>query len=161
MAQAKSPAQAPAFIRYSGPITRRLLGFGVPMGPNSVVTMRGRLSGRLHSVPLAVFGFRDRRFLIGTFGETNWVRNLRAAGVAEIQVAGRPPEHVRAVELRKPEAEKFFHTTLVTYLGQLPLLWRLMSRIFIRVAAPELIADPQLAAARHPVFELKPMAAAS
>ncbi|TAL05614.1 MAG: deazaflavin-dependent nitroreductase, partial [Chloroflexota bacterium] len=37
--------QAPAFVRASNPLTRRMLRLGMPMGPNVLLTVRGRTSG--------------------------------------------------------------------------------------------------------------------
>ena len=149
----QSLARAPLFIRYSGPITRRLLGFGVPMGPNNVLTVRGRLTGTLHSVPLAVLEFEGRRWVVGTFGDVNWCRNLRADPRAQLEFAGHT-EDVDVVELSTAEASDFFAHTIPAYVARLPLLWRVLTRTLVRLAAPEVFRDPQLAARRRPVFEL-------
>jgi len=133
----------------------RLLRFGVPLGPNTTVRMRGRLSGRVLDVPLAIMEFRDRRFIIGTFGETNWVRNLRASPEAEVKVGSRF-EPVRAVELDRAESLTFFREKIPAYLREMPLALRIFGALFLRLAAPEMLKDPELAAARHPVFELLP-----
>jgi deazaflavin-dependent oxidoreductase (nitroreductase family) len=150
------PARAPAFIRNSGPITSRLLRLGLPLGPNRVLIIRGRRSGEPYRIPLAVAEVHDRRFVIGTFGDTNWVRNLRAAGEAELMVRGRAAA-VRARELSRKEAVEFFRVTLRDYLHELPIHWRAFVAIFLRLAAPELMSDPQQSADRHPVFELSPV----
>jgi deazaflavin-dependent oxidoreductase (nitroreductase family) len=153
MSHAQSVSRAPAMIRRSGPITSRLLRFGLPMGPNRVLTIRGRVSGRPLNVPLAVLEEGDRRWVIGTFGETNWVRNLRANPDVELRYGSRT-EPVRAVELGRAEAEAFFRDTLASFIGHFPRLWRTFGRLFLRFAAPEMITDPALAAIRRPVFEL-------
>ncbi len=150
------PARAPAFIRNSGPITSRLLRLGLPLGPNRVLIIRGRRSGQPYRVPLAVAEVHDRRFVIGTFGDTNWVRNLRAAGEAELMVRGRT-EQVAARELSHADAVKFFGVTLRHYLHELPIHWRAFVAIFLRLAAPELLSDPERSAELRPVFELSPL----
>ena len=44
-----------------------------------------------------------RGYLFSAFGEVNWVRNLRAVGIATIRV-GRQRETLRAAELSAEEA---------------------------------------------------------
>jgi deazaflavin-dependent oxidoreductase (nitroreductase family) len=118
-----------------------------------VLTIRGRHTGQLHTIPLAVTEVDGRRWVIGTFGETNWVRNLRAAGEAELEIGGES-RHLRAVELTPRQGAEFFRDVIVPYIGRLPRLWRLGVRGLIRFAAPEVYDDPELAAHKHPVFEL-------
>ena len=147
-------SHAPGLVKISDPILRRLLRNGVPLWPNQVVVMRGRTSGKAYEVPLAIMEFRSRRFVMGTFGEVNWVRNLRAAGEAEIQVAGKAPELVRAVELAGEDAVAFYRDTFAAYTLAMSGLMRLFARIFLGLFAPEMLSDPRIAAAKHPVFEL-------
>ena len=147
---------APGMIRFSDPLLRRLLHAGVPLGPNQVVVMRGRTSGKVYEVPLAIMEFRGHRYVMGTFGEVNWVRNLRAAGEAEIHVAGGPPEPVRAVELTGEDGVAFYRDTFAEYTHAMSAFMRLFARIFLGLFAPEMLSDANLAAAKHPVFELLP-----
>ena len=79
---------APAFVRASNPLSRRLLRLGTPMGPNVLLTVRGRTSGLPRSAAVAVVELDGRRWVIGAYGDVQWVRNLRAAGSAEIRVHG-------------------------------------------------------------------------
>jgi len=146
-------SRAPVLIRLPGPIVRRLLRFGMPLGPNRVLTIRGRRTGQFHTIPLAVAEVDGRRWVIGTFGETNWVRNLRAAGEAEVEIDGARRQ-VRAVELSQEQAAHFFTDVIVPYVARLPRPWRMGVRSLIRFAAPEIETDPLFAARKHPVFEL-------
>jgi deazaflavin-dependent oxidoreductase (nitroreductase family) len=147
-------ARAPALIRYSGPVTRRLLGFGVPMGPNTLLTVRGRISGRSIAVPLAVLELNGRRWVVGTFGDTNWCHNLRAHREAELRIGGTS-QPVRARELGRVEATTFFREVVPAYLLSMPLHWRALTRVLVRLGAPDVFSDPVLAARRRPVFELE------
>ena len=45
---------APLFVRAANPFLNRLLRLGVPLGPNVPLTVRGRSSGKLRTVPVAV-----------------------------------------------------------------------------------------------------------
>ena len=79
--------RVPFFVPLFNPIARRLLRVGLPLGPNALLTVTGRKTGQPRSTPVAVVDLGGRRWVIGTFGEVNWVRNLRAAGQAT-RIAG-------------------------------------------------------------------------
>ncbi len=78
----QSRLQVPSFVSVFSPLALRLIRRGVPLGPNALLTVRGRKSGLMRTNPVAVLARGGRRWVIGTFGEVNWVRNLRAAGEA-------------------------------------------------------------------------------
>ena len=151
-------AHVPGYIRLPGPIIRRLLRLGLPIGPNMLLTVRGRVSGKSYSYPLAVMELDGRRWVIGTFGDTNWCRNMRANPEVELRHRGRV-ENVRARELTPSEATDFFVNTLPIAVARMPLSGRLASRAFIGFAAPEIKTDPTLAGLQRPVFELQQLEA--
>jgi hypothetical protein len=91
--------------------------------------------------------------VIGTFGETNWVRNLRAAGEASLTV-GRRSEKVRAIELSPESGSAFFRDVLGPFVKRIPLgLGRLMLGNVL--GAKEILDDPTGSGATHPVFEVR------
>ncbi len=141
--------KAPAFVRLFNPVARRLLGGGVPMGPNGLLTVRGRTSGQPRSTAVAVLEVDGRRFLIGAYGHVNWVRNLRAAGEGTIEV-GHKSELIRAVELTPPEGATFFRDVLAPFVSRQPAPARFFARRLLR----QPITDPVGASTRYPVFEL-------
>jgi len=129
-----------------------MLRGGVPLGPNALLTVRGRSSGLDRTTPVAVVAIGGRRWLIATFGDVNWARNLRAAGVATLTV-NRRPEPIAARELPKAEAGAFFRDTLTPYVSGMPLgRWMLGTML----GAREIFTDPEGAAQSHPVFEVQP-----
>lgn len=146
-------SQAPALIRLSNPLARSLLRLGMPMGPNVLLTVRGRTSGEPRSAPVAIVEVGGHRWTMGAYGEVHWVRNLRAAGEGDLHLHGRDV-HVRARELPRAEAEAFYAGTFRGYVAKLPALGRLFARALFSVAGPELLDDPEKAAQNHPVFEL-------
>jgi deazaflavin-dependent oxidoreductase (nitroreductase family) len=146
--------QSPALIRASNPLTSWLLRHGMPMGPNVLMTVRGRTSGALRSAPVAAPEIDGRRYVIGAYGDVNWVRNLRAAGEADLRIRGRV-EHVLARELDQVEALTFFGRTLPAYVRRFPWFGRAFARLLFGVAAPEILDDPERAAVSRPVFELE------
>jgi deazaflavin-dependent oxidoreductase (nitroreductase family) len=142
--------QVPRLVPILNPVAHRLLRLGPLMGPNALIGVRGRKSGQLRTTPVALVEVGGRRWTVGTFGNVNWVRNLRAAGEATLTV-GRRTERVRAVELSRPEAESFFVDVLTPYVGRTRLArWLLRSVLH----SGDILDDPRAAAARRPVFEL-------
>jgi len=146
--------RVPFFVPLFNPIARRLLRGGVPLGPNALLTVRGRSSGVDRTTPVAIVAIGGRRWVIATFGDVNWARNLRAAGVATVTV-NRRPDAVAARELTPSEASAFFRDILTPYVNRVPLgRWILGTML----GAREIFSDPDGAAQRHPVFELRPRA---
>lgn len=144
---------APTFVKAPNSLVRRLLRLGVPMGPNTLLTVRGRTSGQPRTVPVAVTDVDGRRYVIGAYGDVHWVRNLRAAGGGDIVLDGRPTK-IRAVELSQPEAETFYRDVVGPYLArQNRVLQVLVRAVFSRIA-PDILGDPAMAARKRPVFEL-------
>jgi deazaflavin-dependent oxidoreductase (nitroreductase family) len=146
-------SRAPASIRVASPLGRLLLRLGVPMGPDRLMTVRGRTSGRPRTFAVAVVEIDGRRWVIGAYGNVNWVRNLRAAREAVIH-AGREPEGVAARELSKDEAEAFYRDALPPYIAGLPLLLRVLTIALLRSGSPDILDHPARAALTRPVFEL-------
>ena len=82
-------------------LTRR----GVSVWGSRVLYVRGRSTGQWRSNPVNVLSHGGQRYLVAPRGQTQWVRNLRAAGSGELRV-GRRTERFTATELtddRKPE----------------------------------------------------------
>jgi deazaflavin-dependent oxidoreductase (nitroreductase family) len=121
------------------------------MGPNVLITIPGRRTGRPRSTPITIIESAGRRGLISPFGETDWVRNLRAAGRATIR-HGRRREDVTAVELRPTEAAAFIRDVLAPHARRSPLGSWIVRRID-RVD----FDHPAEAAVGRPVFELHPV----
>jgi deazaflavin-dependent oxidoreductase (nitroreductase family) len=69
----------------------------------SKLSVRGRRSGRWHTVPVAVLEHEGERYLVSYRGESDWARNLRAAGGGRLRGQGRV-EEVAVVEV--PVAER-------------------------------------------------------
>lgn len=147
------PTTIPSFVPVFNRLIRRLLGAGLPMGPMTLLTVRGRVSGALRTTPVALFQHNGRRWLTATFGETNWTRNLRAAGEGTIQHGGRR-EHVAAVELEPEQGGAVLEEVLAPRLRS-PLQAAFL-RKFYALSARSTRDDFIHEAQRHPVFELRP-----
>ena len=146
-----SGTRIPFFVPLFNPITRRLLRVGIPLGPNALLSVRGRKTGQLRTTPVALVEIHGRRWVIGTFGDVNWVRNLRAAGKGMLTV-GRRQEPIAAVELSAEDAAAFFKEVLGPYVRRLPLGGWLLGSV---LRAGDILTDPAGAPSQHPVFELR------
>lgn len=147
------PDRAPTFVRAPGRLVQWLLRHGAPLGPNGLLTVRGRSTGEPRTAPIAITESDGRRYVIGAYGDVNWTRNLRAAGEADIALHGRS-EHVRAHELDPRAAEEFFGVTLHRYIARFPWFGRAFARLLFGLVGREVLDDPAKAAATRPVFEL-------
>jgi deazaflavin-dependent oxidoreductase (nitroreductase family) len=95
----KRPNVSPGFVmrRVVNPIILRLGG--------PTLTVVGRRSGRPISTPVPPFAYEGARYFVSGRGESDWVRNLRAAGRGELR-KGRTHEAFRAVELPGEEHDR-------------------------------------------------------
>jgi deazaflavin-dependent oxidoreductase (nitroreductase family) len=106
------PYRVTAFVRINNAVTASLIRLGVRIGTFTLLTVRGRKSGRPIDTPVALFLHEGQRYLIATYGEVNWVRNLRAAGGVAALTQGRRSEAIRAVELALEDAASIFQAAL-------------------------------------------------
>jgi deazaflavin-dependent oxidoreductase (nitroreductase family) len=143
-----SAAGPPQWVRLFTPVARFLLGVGIPLGFNGLITIRGRTSGQPRTNPVAVIEVGGRRWIWGPWGEVHWVRNLRAAGRATITMRRRE-EEISATELDPTERVGFFRDVLGPLARSIPF-----GVSFIRVVDGVDLNDPMEAAEGRPVFEL-------
>ena len=71
---------------------------GISVYGSRVLYVRGRKSGEWRSTPVNPLSLGGKRYLVSPRGQTQWVRNMRAAGGGELRV-GRRAERFTAVEL--------------------------------------------------------------
>jgi deazaflavin-dependent oxidoreductase (nitroreductase family) len=119
---------------------------GISVWGSRMLFVRGRTSGEWRSNPVNLLSDGDRLYLVAPRGETQWVRNLRAAESGELRV-GRRVQPFTAVEL--PDDGKA--DVLRAYLKR----WKMEVGVFfdgVSAASP----DSELAriAPNHPVFEI-------
>ena len=144
-------AAAPWWVTVWDPITKVLLGAGVPLGFNGLITICGRKSGLPRTTPVAIFEVSGRRWVWAPWGDVQWVRNLRAAGRATITVRRRN-EEVAATELDPTQRVAFFRDVLGPLARGIPFgAW------FIRTVDQVDLDDPVAAAEGRRVFELHPL----
>jgi deazaflavin-dependent oxidoreductase (nitroreductase family) len=147
--------RVPSVVHFLGPIVKRLLGIGMPFGPNVLLTVRGRTSGQARTFPVAILDQEGRRFIQSPWGEVNWVRNLRATPRATVS-KGRKTEEVVAIELTPEQSGPILRGALSPYLRS--RLTRALLGRFFDLRADSTLEDYIAEARRHPMFELRPMA---
>jgi hypothetical protein len=69
---------APA--RFGNALIRRLAEAGISIAGTRALAVRGRKSGELRGVVINLLTVDGVRYLVAPRGETEWVRNARAAG---------------------------------------------------------------------------------
>src|SRR5215467_11704399 len=143
----------PSYIPLINHAVRTFLRLGIPMGPVTLLTVKGRNTGKTRRNPVGYFKLNGRQYLFSTFGSVNWVRNLRAARQATVR-KGLRSKKVVPVELSTEEA------ALVLKNAVAPAFQGIGGKIFrdhmpLKPNAPlnEFITE----AHRHPVFELRPV----
>jgi deazaflavin-dependent oxidoreductase (nitroreductase family) len=152
---------AKGIFRLIGPIVRWALASGLPAGPNVLLTVRGRKTGLPRTIPVAVLDLGDRRFVQASFGETEWVRNLRATPRAIVRT-GRQSEAVEVIELDPDSAGQLMFDALASFRQVRPLRIALgpevrppaavFHRFHFRIDTT--LEDYVAEARRHPLFEL-------
>ncbi|MEU9821911.1 nitroreductase family deazaflavin-dependent oxidoreductase [Pseudonocardia alni] len=133
--------------RVMNPLVAWLTRLGLPLAGSAVLGVRGRRSGEVRTTPVNPLRHDGARYLVAARGETQWVRNLRVAGEAELTV-GRRTERVAATELTEPAA-------VVPVLREYLRRWAWeVGAFFDGVDASSSDAELAAVAHRHPIFVL-------
>lgn len=153
------------FLRLFNPIARWMISRGIPTGaPNVLLTVRGRRSGTLRTVPVTMLELDGSWYVHACYGETGWVTNLRADSRATVTRPGGQRVPVVAIELSPEEAgglqqralapfrrSRVFRTLLGPR-GRGPVG---IMRTF-RIRIDDTLEEYTEAARRFPLFELRP-----
>ena len=143
-------SRAPRTVKFYGAFLQFLLAAGVPLGPNRLVTIRGRKTGLQRTTAIAVIEISGKRWVWAPWGEVNWVRNLRAAGTATITRHGKK-EEVTATELDQAQRVVFFRDIYGPFARAIPFgFW------LVRIVDGVDLNRPSEVAEDRRVFELHP-----
>lgn len=130
------------------PIVSLLTRIGISVWGSRVLAVRGRTTGEMRTTPVNVLTYEGERYLVAPRGVTQWVRNIRAAGEAELRV-GRKVERVRVDEV--DDADK--PAILRAYLRR----WKWEVGQFFEGVGPDATDNELQAIANgYPVFRLLP-----
>ena len=154
------------FLRLFNPLARWMISAGIPTGaPNVLLTVRGRRSGKLRTVPVAMLELDGAWFVQACYGETGWVANLRTACEATVTQPGGHRVRVKAIELSPEAAGSVLRRALEPFRR---------SRVFralygprargpvgimsaFRMRMDDTLEEYTAAARLYPLFELRPM----
>lgn len=146
----------PVAMLWLSRIPAALLRAGFPLGPLYLLDTPGRRTGVLRTIPIAIFRYDGRRWLVSVFGETGWVANIRASGTARLR-RGPRVETIRCTEVtdgRRAEVAMQLRRTLSARINP-----------FVRAAFEATPRDGleafQAEEHRHPVFLVDKDAAAN
>ena len=142
-------------LRLVNPVLRTLvlrarLGRRGEQNLMRVLRVRGRRSGREYDVPLRIAAWQGERYVVSLVGEAEWVRNLRAAGAAQL-LLGASTEPVVAHEVGGAEKAAF----LAWYCRQPEHRLSVRAGLTVRSARPA-AAELERVAREHPVFRFAP-----
>ena len=136
------PYQVNATVRFVNRIMAQLLRWGVSMPHYSLLTVRGRASGKSYTLPVVLMEAEGQRWIVSPYGEVNWVKNARAAGEVTLFRAGKS-ETVCLRELNPQESAP----VLKKYIAEVPI-----TRPYFDVAFDAPLEAFVAEAPHHPVF---------
>jgi deazaflavin-dependent oxidoreductase (nitroreductase family) len=141
-----SKKKKPGFLmRIMGKFIVKAIQGGQTVQGVSLLIVKGRKSGEQRSVPVSIVEWEGKRYVIAAYGETNWVKNLRAAGEAII-TTGPEKWRVRAHELNAKKAAPILQRSIQ---GSSKFVQSLFD------ATPDSpLSAFELEAKSHPVFQL-------
>jgi deazaflavin-dependent oxidoreductase (nitroreductase family)/steroid delta-isomerase-like uncharacterized protein len=143
----RQPFHMTGGLRVVSTILTTLLRLGLPVGPAVLLSVRGRTSGKIYTIPVELVENSGTSFLVAAFGEVNWVRNLRAAGQAHL-TRRRRTEAIGVVELEAREAAPI----LKQFLRESQRVSFIKPYFHVTPHSP--LADFEREALHHPVFRI-------
>jgi deazaflavin-dependent oxidoreductase (nitroreductase family) len=128
------------------PIVTALVTLGVDVRGARELQVRGRTSGEWRTTPVNPLTIDGHTYLVAPRGQTQWVRNLRAAGVGRLR-RGRRVEEFTATEVDDADKPPIFREYL--------RLWSFeVGKFFEGISVESSDAELLAAAADFPVFEV-------
>jgi deazaflavin-dependent oxidoreductase (nitroreductase family) len=121
------------------------------IGPAHLLTTRGRMTGRLRTIPVILVMQGQQRWLVAPYGAVPWVLNARAAGQVRLR-RGRDRHDYTLRQLPAAQAGPI----LQRYLRIAPA-----ARPYFQASKDSPVGDFIAEADRHPVFALTPISEAS
>ena len=92
-------------------IVAGLTRVGISLWGSRILEVRGRKTGVPRRTPVNLLRLRGARYLVAPRGQTQWVRNLRAAGEGDL-LLGRRREHFHAAEIADSGKEEILRAYL-------------------------------------------------
>jgi deazaflavin-dependent oxidoreductase (nitroreductase family) len=138
-----------AIARAFNRVLTFLFARGVGPSKNIAIEHIGRRSGKTYSTAVNIVEYEGQRYLVAPRGNTEWVRNIRAAGGAATLKHGKP-EPVTLIDVPEPERAPI----LRKYLGENAMSTKASFGIDPKSPLDEFVK----VSGRHPVFRITPKA---
>jgi deazaflavin-dependent oxidoreductase (nitroreductase family) len=132
-------------MRASNHFMSGLARMGVSVRGAHRLLVRGRTSGQWRSVPVNLLDFEGGHYLVAPRGNTEWARNLRAAGEGRLQLGCA--RHFDAVEVADADKAGILRAYLERWRSE-------VGRFFPGIEPDATDADLAAVAADYPVFRL-------
>jgi deazaflavin-dependent oxidoreductase (nitroreductase family) len=129
------------------PTIAGLTRMGVSVWGSRVLRVKGRKSGEIRTVPVNLLTVDGTRYLVAPRGETQWVRNLRAAGGNGELALGKKIEAFHATEIADTDKEAILRAYLKRWKAEVGVF-------FDGVDAKSPKEEVERIAPLHPVFVL-------
>jgi deazaflavin-dependent oxidoreductase (nitroreductase family) len=124
-----------------------LMHLGISAWGSRVLEHHGRRSGKVYRTPVNLLTIGTDEYLVAARGETEWVRNVRAANGQLVLILGRRRQLRTAVEVPAAASTEM----LRAYLRR----WKFEVGMFFEDVGPDSTdAEFEAIAERHPVFIL-------
>ena len=126
---------------------QQLARWGVSVAGSRELQVRGRTSGVIRSIPVNLLTVDGQDYLVAPRGETQWVRNLRAADGHGTLRLGKHRETFRAIELADDDKPAILRAYLKAW------SWE-VGKFFDGLKSDSSDADVRAAASGFPVFRI-------
>jgi deazaflavin-dependent oxidoreductase (nitroreductase family) len=154
--ESSSPATAHFERKRPGWFTRRIFNpivalftrLGLSLLGSRVLEVRGRSSGAPRRTPVNLLVLDGERYLVAPRGETQWVRNLRAAGGDGRLLVGRRSEPFTAEEVDDEHKVPILRAYLARWKAE-------VGAFFDGVGPDSSEQELRSVAPKHPVFRLR------
>jgi len=100
-----------------------------------LVTVRGRMSGKEYSTPFWLLERPDGRYWVSVFGETNTIKNARAAGHVTVS-RGTARDEVRLVEVPVEMRQRESGRSSITAFRSLYYMGKVSLALFVGLLRP-------------------------
>jgi deazaflavin-dependent oxidoreductase (nitroreductase family) len=129
------------------PFVALLTGLGLSVYGSRVLAVRGRSSGEWRTNPVNLLEYRGERYLVAPRGVTQWVKNIRASGAAELRLGSRV-EPIRVTEIADADKLDILRAYLKKWSWEVGAFFEGVS-----AGAPE--SELRRIAPNHPIFRIE------
>ncbi|MGW4844909.1 nitroreductase/quinone reductase family protein [Nocardia brasiliensis] len=147
---AQDPVRLRRRINKLNGLVKLLQKLGISFSDMHILTVPGRRTGELRTVPLSVLRIAGERYVFQAYGKSAWVANVRAASTVTLS-RGRRSSVVRMVELPVAERRTLLRDQIANGPARLDE-WFVKTGL-VAEASPAALAE---AAERIAVFRIEP-----